>query len=82
VVCIFPDTPRASAGARGALLFYSPVAPVAKAAATEKRGSDYMAIFVRQLGGRVVPSAANAGTTVTIHIPLLRATQGSEPTLT
>lgn len=39
---------------------------------SEKRGSDYVAIFVRQLGGVIVPAPANgAGTVVTIRLPLL-----------
>ena len=38
----------------------------------EKRGSDYVAIFVRQLGGTIVPSASKeTGTTVRIRLPLL-----------
>ncbi len=38
----------------------------------EKRGSDYVAIFVRQLGGTIVPSALEGtGTTVRIRLPLL-----------
>ena len=38
----------------------------------EKRGSDYVAIFVRQLGGRVVsPGSAATGTIVRIWLPLL-----------
>lgn len=37
----------------------------------EKRGGDYVAIFVRQLGGVIVPAEADtAGTTVTIRFPL------------
>ncbi len=36
----------------------------------EKRGGDYVAIFVRQLGGVIVPSASETGTTVTIRFPL------------
>lgn len=37
----------------------------------EKRGGDYVAIFVRQLGGTIVPSASEAaGTIVTIRFPL------------
>jgi PAS domain S-box-containing protein len=38
----------------------------------EKRGSNYVAIFVRQLGGEVIPTAATTtGTTVRIRLPLL-----------
>ena len=38
----------------------------------EKRGSDYVAIFVRQLGGTIVPSGSDGpGTTVRIRLPLL-----------
>jgi two-component sensor histidine kinase len=38
----------------------------------EKRGSDYVAIFVRQLGGTIVPSGSEGtGTTVRIRLPLL-----------
>jgi len=37
----------------------------------EKRGSDYVAIFVRQLGGTVVPAGSEeAGTIVRIRLPL------------
>jgi PAS domain S-box-containing protein len=40
--------------------------------APEKRGSDYVAIFVRQLGGTIVPSESEGtGTTVRIRLPLL-----------
>ena len=43
----------------------------------EKRGSDYVAIFVRQLGGTIVPSASEGtGTIVRIRIPLLLVTPG------
>ena len=36
----------------------------------EKRGSDYVKIFVRQLGGTIVPSVAEeTGTTVRIRLP-------------
>lgn len=46
-----------------------PKADAAKA--PEKRGSDYVAIFVRQLGGVIVPAEAKTtGTTVTIRFPL------------
>ena len=39
---------------------------------SEKRGSDYVAIFVRQLGGTIVPSnQESTGTTVRIRLPLL-----------
>jgi len=38
----------------------------------EKRGSDYVAIFVRQLGGTIVPSESEGkGTIVRIRLPLL-----------
>jgi PAS domain S-box-containing protein len=38
----------------------------------EKRGADYVAIFVRQLGGTIVPSESEeTGTSVTIRLPLL-----------
>ena len=49
--------------------------------APEKRGSDYVAIFVRQLGGTIVPSVAEAtGTTVKIRLPLLPISSGgAEP---
>jgi len=41
---------------------------------SEKRGSDYVAIFVRQLGGVIVPSLADGGgTVVTIRFPLQAA---------
>src|SRR6202023_283289 len=37
----------------------------------EKRGTDYVAIFVRQLGGTIAPSGAEgAGTVVRIRLPL------------
>lgn len=40
----------------------------------ERRGSDYVAIFVRQLGGEIVaPSPDMAGTTVRVRIPALLA---------
>jgi PAS domain S-box-containing protein len=43
----------------------------------EKRGSDYVAIFVRQLGGTIVPSASEGkGTTVRIRLPLLLVPSG------
>ena len=43
----------------------------------EKRGSDYLAIFVRQLGGTIVPSQQEAtGTTVRIRLPLLLVPPG------
>ncbi|QGZ96324.1 sensor histidine kinase [Terricaulis silvestris] len=49
--------------------------------APEKRGSDYVAIFVRQLGGTIVPSAVEAtGTIVRVRLPLLLAPSGgAEP---
>lgn len=38
----------------------------------ENRGADYVAIFVRQLCGNIVPqSVASKGTTITIKIPLI-----------
>jgi two-component sensor histidine kinase len=48
---------------------------------SEKRGSDYVAIFVRQLGGTIVPpSAEGIGTTVRIRLPLLLVPSGgAEP---
>ena len=47
----------------------------------EKRGSDYVAIFVRQLGGTIVPSKQETtGTTVRIRLPLLLVPSGgAEP---
>ena len=43
----------------------------------EKRGSDYVAIFVRQLGGAIVPSKQEStGTTVRIRLPLLLVPPG------
>jgi two-component sensor histidine kinase len=47
----------------------------------EKRGSNYVAIFVRQLGGTIVPSKPEAvGTTVRIRLPLLLVPSGgAEP---
>ena len=47
----------------------------------EKRGSNYVAIFVRQLGGTIVPSKQEAtGTTVRIRLPLLLVPSGgAEP---
>jgi PAS domain S-box-containing protein len=47
----------------------------------EKRGSDYVAIFVRQLGGTIVPSKQEStGTTVRIRLPLLLVPSGgAEP---
>ena len=44
----------------------------------EKRGSDYVAIFVRQLGGTLVPSIAKeAGTTIRVRLPHLLAPPGN-----
>ena len=38
----------------------------------EKRGSDYVAIFVRQLGGTIVPApATESGTTIRVRLPFL-----------
>ena len=47
----------------------------------EKRGSDYVAIFVRQLGGTVVPAKQEpTGTIVRIRLPLLLVPAGgAEP---
>jgi PAS domain S-box-containing protein len=43
----------------------------------EKRGSDYVAIFVRQLGGTIVPSKQEpTGTTIRIRLPLLLVPPG------
>ena len=43
----------------------------------EKRGSDYVAIFVRQLGGTIAPSGSEGpGTVVRIQLPLLLAPPG------
>jgi PAS domain S-box-containing protein len=43
----------------------------------QKRGSDYVAIFVRQLGGTVVPSGSEeTGTIVRIRLPLLLVPPG------
>ncbi len=48
--------------------------------APEKRGSDYVAIFVRQLGGTIVPSVVEeTGTTVRVRLPLLLIPSGAEP---
>lgn len=46
----------------------------------EKRGTDYVAIFVRQLGGTLTSSGSEStGTNVGIRIPLLLAPSGAEP---
>ena len=43
----------------------------------EKRGSDYVAIFVRQLGGTVIPpESGGTGTSVRIRLPLLLVPPG------
>ncbi len=43
----------------------------------EKRGFDYVAIFVRQLGGTIVPSVSEGpGTIVRIRLPLLLVPPG------
>ena len=43
----------------------------------EKRGSDYVAIFVRQLGGTILPSGSEeTGTTIRIRLPLLLVSSG------
>lgn len=42
-----------------------------QAATPEKRGSDYVAIFVRQLGGSIIPSeSGGTGTIVRVRLPL------------
>ena len=47
------------------------------AKSAEKRGADYVAIFVRQLRGTVVPSSAGGtGTTVRVRLPFLLAPSG------
>ena len=44
----------------------------------EKRGSDYVTIFVRQLAGTIVPAVVQeTGTTVRIRLPFLLAPTGS-----
>ena len=54
--------------------------PEISAKKSERRGSDYVAIFVRQLGGSVVPTlAGGTGTTVTISLPLLLVARDSAP---
>jgi two-component sensor histidine kinase len=47
----------------------------------ENRGSDYVAIFVRQLGGTILPSGSEeTGTTIRIRLPLLLVSSGgAEP---
>lgn len=47
----------------------------------EKRGSDYVAIFVRQLGGMIIPAPPDEpGTVVRIRLPLLLVSpSGAEP---
>jgi two-component sensor histidine kinase len=43
----------------------------------ENRGSDYVAIFVRQLGGTIAPSESQGpGTIVRIRLPLLLVPPG------
>ena len=50
-----------------------------QAKASEKRGGDYVAIFVRQLGGVIVPlEPAETGTIVTVRFPLAVAPTGAE----
>ena len=45
---------------------------------SEKRGADYVAIFVRQLGGTIVPSGSEeTGTIVRIRLPLLLVPPGA-----
>ena len=47
--------------------------------APDKRGLDYVAIFVRQLGGTIVPAeSATAGTTVRILLPSLYCANGPQ----
>jgi two-component sensor histidine kinase len=47
------------------------------AKAPEKRGSEYVAIFVRQLGGTIAPSVLEGtGTIVRIRLPLLLVSPG------
>jgi len=54
--------------------------PEISAKKSERRGSDYVAIFVRQLGGSVVPNpAGGTDTTVTIRLPLLLVARDSAP---
>jgi signal transduction histidine kinase len=44
------------------------------AALSEKHGSDYVSIFVRQLGGTIAVSPSEgSGTTVRVRLPLLAA---------
>jgi two-component sensor histidine kinase len=44
---------------------------------SEKRGSEYVAIFVRQLGGTIAPSLSEGtGTIVRIRLPLLLVPRG------
>lgn len=54
------------------------------AKSSEKHGSDYVAIFIRQLGGTIVPSQSEGGgTIVRIHLPLLLvASKKGEPVAT
>ena len=48
----------------------------------ETRGADYVAIFVRQLGGTIVPATRqDVGTTVTIRLPFLVVPPESAPRL-
>jgi PAS domain S-box-containing protein len=48
-----------------------------RAKGPEQRGSQYVAIFVRQLGGTIVPSEpGQTGTTVKIRLPLILAPPG------
>lgn len=48
----------------------------------ETRGADYIAIFVRQLGGTIVPAKKqDVGTTVTIRLPRLVAMPETAPSL-
>ena len=45
----------------------------------EERGSDYVAIFVRQLGGTIIVSGSQgSGTTVSVRLPLLIASPSND----
>jgi two-component sensor histidine kinase len=44
---------------------------------SEKRGSEYVAIFVRQLGGTIVPAGSEGtGTIVRVRLPLFLVPPG------
>lgn len=50
------------------------------AAVPEKRGADYVTIFVRQLGGTISRSGSEVnGTVIRVRLPLQRLPAGSEP---